>query len=178
MVGTRLRELRDGRGLTLRELSAETGLSATLLSQIERGVTEPSLKSLRMLANVFGESVAKLFDDDTSLTVHVSKAGERSRIMSPKGQVQYERMGPSNGQLEVLRGVLRQGEASSEEQWGHPSVECAYVMRGTLTVSVGRTTYTVAEGDAITIDSRQPHRYANETSDTVEYILAVTPPTP
>lgn len=178
MLGTRLRELRDGRNLTLRELAAETGLSATLLSQIERGVTEPSLKSLRLLATVFGESVATLFDDEGPLSVHVSKAGERSRIISPKGHVQYERMGPSNGQLEVLRGVLEAGETSSDEQWSHPSVECAYVVRGTLTVKVGRGIYTVATGDTITLDSRQPHSYSNETSETVEYILAVTPPTP
>lgn len=178
MLGRRLRELRDGRGLTLRELSAETGLSATLLSQIERGVTEPSLKSLRMLAKAFGESVATLFDDEASLSVHVSKAGERSRITSPKGHVQYERMGPGNGQLEVLRGVLEPGETSSEEQWSHPSVECAYVVRGTLTVTVARSTHQVVAGDAVTIDSRQPHKYGNDTASTVEFILAVTPPTP
>ncbi|MGV8912056.1 MAG: helix-turn-helix domain-containing protein [Rhodoglobus sp.] len=178
MIGNRLRTLRDQRGYTLRALAAETGLSATLLSQIERGVTEPSLKSLRLLATVFGESISTLFDDATLLTVHVSHAGERSRITTPKGHVQYERLAPSNGQLEVLRGVLAPGETSSDEQWGHPAVECVVVLAGTLTVEVARSSFDVVKGDAITIDSRQPHRYCNETKETVEFILSVTPPTP
>ena len=178
VVGDKLRELRTGNGMTLRALAAETGLSATLLSQIERGVTEPSLKSLRLLATVFGQSVSALFEGSGSTEVHVSRAGERSRITSPKGQVQYERIAPSNGQLEVLRGVLQPGEVSSEELWAHPSIECAYVTTGELTVEVGAAVYRIPAGDAITLDSNRPHRYLNRGQHTVEFLLSVTPPTP
>ncbi|MDT7695129.1 MAG: hypothetical protein QOI75_4496, partial [Pseudonocardiales bacterium] len=52
MIGDQLRLLRSRRGLSLRALAAEAGVSATLLSQIERGVTEPSLATLRRLAGV------------------------------------------------------------------------------------------------------------------------------
>lgn len=166
------------RGLTLRGLAAQAGLSATLLSQIERGVTEPSLKSLRLLAGVFGQSVSMLFDDGTTFLVHVSHAGQRSRITSPKGHVQYERLAPGNGQLEVLRGVLEPGESSSDEPWSHEALECAYVVAGVLTVEVGKSAYDVVVGDAVTIDSRQPHRYCNNSGERVEFILSVNPPTP
>lgn len=63
MIGERLKELRTARGLSLRELAAQAGVSATLLSQIERAVTDPSLETLRRLAGVFGESVSSLFSD-------------------------------------------------------------------------------------------------------------------
>ncbi|MER2206746.1 MAG: helix-turn-helix transcriptional regulator, partial [Rhodococcus sp. (in: high G+C Gram-positive bacteria)] len=63
MIGGKLRELRTEHGMTLRGLAAETGLSPTLLSQVERGVTEPSLKTLRALAPVFGQSISALFED-------------------------------------------------------------------------------------------------------------------
>lgn len=178
MIGTRLHALRTARGLSLRSLADATGLSATLLSQIERGVTEPSLKSLRLLAEVFGQSISDLFDDGDPVGVHVSRPGERSRITSPKGYIQYERLAPSNGQLEVLRGILGPGESSSDEGWTHPSIECVYVTAGELTVVVGQHQHRVRAGDAITLDSRQPHRYRNTADDTVEFILAVTPPTP
>lgn len=178
MIGDRLRALRVHHDLSLRQLAAETGLSATLLSQVERGVTEPSLKTLRALAPVFGQSVATLFDDQTPVLVHVSRPGERSRIMSPEGQLQYERLTPGNGQLEMLRGVLSPGQASSETAWAHPAIECVYVTDGDLTVEVGDRVVTVAPGESVTLDSNQPHRYMNQTDGQVEFLLAVTPPTP
>ncbi|KQW06211.1 XRE family transcriptional regulator [Leifsonia sp. Root4] len=178
MIGTRLRELRTARGLSLRSLAEETGLSATLLSQIERGVTEPSLKSLRLVADVFGQSVAMLFDEGAVQAVHISHAGERSKISSPRGHIQYERLMPGNAQLAVLRGVLEPGESSSDEPWSHVAIECAYVLTGVLTVMVGDSAHEVVAGDAITIDSSQPHRYRNTTNHTVEFILSVNPPTP
>lgn len=178
MIGDQLRELRTQRGLSLRALAAEAGVSATLLSQIERGVTEPSLATLRRLALVFGESVASLFDDRSAPSVWVSRPGERSMLRGPRGQVGYERLTPGNGQLEVLRGVLEPGEATSEERWTHASVECAFVVAGTLTADIDGTTHRVRAGEAITFDSRQPHRYLNDSTDQVEFTISVNPPMP
>ncbi|MCW3839546.1 cupin domain-containing protein [Micromonospora yasonensis] len=178
MIGDRLHELRTARGLSLRTLAAEAGVSATLLSQIERGVTEPSLATLRRLATVFGESVASLFADPAPLSVWISRPGERMTLGAPNGQIRYERLTPGNGQLEVLHATLAPGEVSSEESWSHPSLECAFVVAGTLTVEVDRATYTVAAGESITLDSRQPHRYRNTSDTTTEIVLAINPPTP
>lgn len=178
MIGGRLKELRALHGMSLRALAAESGLSPTLLSQIERGVTEPSLSTLRRLAGVFGESVASLFEDPTAPPVWVSRPGERSSISAPNGHIRYERLSPGNGQLEVLHGVLDPGASSSDEPWSHPSLECGYVLAGVLTVEVGPDSYEVNAGEAITLDSRQPHRYRNATSQPVEFILAINPPTP
>jgi transcriptional regulator with XRE-family HTH domain len=178
MIGRRLNELRKARALSLRELAEATGLSATLLSQIERGVTEPSLKSLRLLAEVFGQSVSTLFEHDEPSAVTISRPGERSRITSPVGEVQYERITPGNGQLEVLRGSLGPGERSGEALWAHRATECAYVLKGSLTVDIGDESYCVSEGEAVTFDSLQPHRYRNLTDSDAEFLISVTPPTP
>jgi transcriptional regulator with XRE-family HTH domain len=178
MIGAQLRELRIKRDLSLRALAAEAGVSATLLSQVERGVTEPSLATLRRLAGVFGESVASLFEDRAAPAVWVSRPGERSMLRGPRGQVGYERLTPGNGQLEVLRGVLEPGEATSAEPWSHPSLECAFVVSGTLIAEIDGAPRTVLAGEAITFDSRQPHRYLNSSEDRVEFIVSVIPPNP
>jgi transcriptional regulator with XRE-family HTH domain len=178
MIGGRLKELRTSRGMSLRALAAATGLSPTLLSQVERGVVEPSLSTLRRLASVFGESVAGLFDEPSTPPVWISRPGERSTLSAPRGRVGYERLAPGNGQLEVLRAVLKPGDVSSDEPYGHPSIECAYVLRGRLTVEVGLASYDVGAGEAITLNSRQPHRYRNASDEPVEILLSVTPPTP
>lgn len=178
MIGRQLRTLRTGRGLSLRALAAEAGVSATLLSQIERGVTDPSLATLRRLAGVFGESVVALFDDQDRPSVWVSRPGNRATLTGPRGRIRYERLTPSNGQMEVLRGVLVPGEATADEAWGHPSLECAVVIAGTLTVDIGPDSHRVDNGEAITFDARRPHRYRNADDTDVEFLISVTPPNP
>lgn len=178
MIGERLRQLRTGRGLSLRALAARAGVSATLLSQIERGVTEPSLATLRRLAEVFGASLASLFDEPGAPALWISRPGERSVLRGPRGRVGYERLTPGNGQLEVLRGLLRPGEASSASPWSHPSVESAFVLAGTLTVEVDGARHHVAQDEAVTFDARQPHRYLNAADSDAEYLVSVTPPIP
>lgn len=178
MIGEQLRRLRTERGLSLRALGDQVGLSATLLSQVERGVTDPSLSTVRRLAEVFGESITALFDDGPGSSVWISSPGTRSILRGPHGSVGYERVTPGNGQLEVLRGVLAPDEATSPELWSHPSVECAYVLVGELVVEIGAVLHTVGEGDAVTFDSRQPHRYLNQSERGVEFLLSVTPPSP
>ncbi|GAA0988144.1 cupin domain-containing protein [Acrocarpospora macrocephala] len=178
MIGDRLHELRTARGMSLRVLAQQAGVSPTLLSQIERGVTEPSLATLRRLAGVFGESIASLFEDPAAPSVWLSRPGERTTLGAPNGQIRYERLTPGNGQLEVLHAVLAPGEVSSEELWSHPSMECVYVVGGTLTVEFERTTYTVVAGESITLDSTRPHRYLNSSDAPAEIVLAINPPTP
>ncbi|HWT19721.1 MAG TPA: helix-turn-helix transcriptional regulator, partial [Variovorax sp.] len=85
MIGERLKELRTVRGLSLRDLAAQAGVSATLLSQIERSVTDPSLETMRRLAGVFGESVSSLFSAAAPPSVWISRPGERSLLTAPKG---------------------------------------------------------------------------------------------
>lgn len=177
-MGEQLHALRTEHGLSLRDLAARTGLSATLLSQVERGVREPSLKTLRALSTAFGASTAAMFNEPGPIAVHHSRPDERSRLQTPQGSVQYERLTPSNGQLEVLRGVLLPGEMSSVDDWAHVAVECAYVLEGTVTIHVDGRSFAVAAGESLTFDAARPHRYVNDSDSTAVYLTVATPPTP
>jgi transcriptional regulator with XRE-family HTH domain len=178
VIGAQLQRLRNERGLSLRALAADAGVSPTLLSQIERGITDPSLTTLRKLAAVFGESMTALFADDATPEMWLSRPGERSTLIGPRGKIGYERLTPGNGQLEVLRGVLQPDEATSDELWGHASLECGFVVAGQLTVHLATQQYTVEAGEALTFDARQPHRYCNTSTEPVEFLLSITPPNP
>ncbi|MFF8882885.1 helix-turn-helix domain-containing protein [Streptomyces flaveolus] len=178
MIGSQLRELRTARGLSLRALATAVGVSPTLLSQVERGVTEPSLSTLRRLAQVYTMSVADLLTETPPVAVNISRPGERSLLLSPHGAVRYERLTPSNGALEVLRAVLEPGDATSDRPWSHPSIECAYVVRGTLSADVEGGVTAVHTGEAVTFDSGVPHRYLNQSDTTVEFIISTSPPAP
>lgn len=178
MISERVRNLRKERDMSLRQLAAATGLSAGMLSQIERGTTDPSLATIRKLAAVFGADLATLFADPAPTAVHHSKVGKRPVLASAEGHIPYERLTPGRTDLEVLHGTLGPGEATSEEGWSHPSTECAYVTVGTLTAEVGGVFYELLTGESVTFDSRAPHRYVNRGDVPAEFILAVTPPNP
>lgn len=178
MIGERLKTLRTERGLSLRDLAKDMGVSPTLLSQIERGVTEPSLTTLRRLSVVFGESMAALFTDPQAPSVWISRPGERMRLMGPKGGVTYERLTRGNGQLEVLRALFEPGQFSVSEPVTHPSTESLYVVRGELTAEIGGQSHLVRTEESLTFEATAPHRYVNRGSEVAEVILSITPPVP
>lgn len=178
MIGRRLNELRVSRNLSLRELAKLANVSPTLLSQIEREVTEPSLTTLRNLSVVFGESMSALFSDPAAPSVWISRPGERVTLTVPKGGISYERLTRGNGQMEVLRAVFEPGQFSSSEAVTHPSLECVYVISGELTAEIAGQLHVVRAGESITFEADAPHRYLNNGKDRCEMIVSVTPPIP
>lgn len=178
MLGERLRELRLRHQLTLRELATEAEVSPALLSQLENGVTDPSLSTLRKLAGVFHAEVSTLFSEPNAPMVHLSRPGERMRLTAPLGEISYERLTPGRGDLEVLYATMRPGDVSSGEARGHESTECIVVLEGEVVVEIGPERYTLVARDALTFDSRLVHRFCNESLLPAVYLLSVTPPVP
>lgn len=175
-VGPRIRRAREERGLTVRDLAARAGLSAGLISQVERGLTDPSLQTLRAVAKVLNTPLFDLFSDADPDDVAIIRAGARMAIRSPHGELEYTRLSPGSGRIEVLEGVLQAGAASSEAPWTHPSEECVVVTSGTLVVEVAGQLNRLDPGDSCYFDSRLPHRYLNESGDATRFLLSITPP--
>jgi transcriptional regulator with XRE-family HTH domain len=176
-VGPRIRRLREERGITVNAFAKQVRVSTGLISQVERGLTDPSLETLRRIAQGLQVPMFNLFQDDTGdEAVRVVRRDHRMSIRSPHGDLTYSRISAGAGALEVLEGVLDPGGCSSEELWSHPSEECALVLAGDLTVQVGSEEWTVGEGDSCSFDSRLPHRYLNPTDQPCRFLLSVTPP--
>ncbi|HZY75610.1 MAG TPA: cupin domain-containing protein [Jatrophihabitantaceae bacterium] len=178
MLGDRLRELRLHHGMTLRELASAAEVSPALLSQLENGVTDPSLATLRKLATVFKAEVSSLFSEPDAPLVHLSRPGERMRLTAPQGEITYERLTPGRGDLEVLLATMQPGDVSSSELRGHDSTECIVVLEGEVVVEIGGERHLLAVRESLTFDSRLPHRFCNESKAPAAYLLAVTPPVP
>ncbi|MDN5851720.1 MAG: cupin domain-containing protein [Actinomycetia bacterium] len=176
LVGARIRSTREERGLSVRELATRSNLSVGLISQVERGLTDPSLHTLRVIAKVLSTPLFDFFADTDPEDVAVVRAGTRMSIRSPHGALTYERLSPGSGRLEMLEGVLQPGGSSSEDAWSHPSEECVVVTAGTLTVEVSAQVYRLGPGDSCYFDSRLPHRYVNDGDGTARFTLAITPP--
>ncbi|MGN6523819.1 MAG: helix-turn-helix domain-containing protein [Actinomycetes bacterium] len=178
MLGERLRELRLSHDLTLRELARQAEVSPALLSQLENGLTEPSLATLRKLATVFEADVAALFTEPTAPLVHHSRPGERMRLTAPLGEISYERLTPGRGDLEVLAATMPPGSVSASAARGHASTECIVVLKGRVVAEIDGERHVLTADESLTFDSRLPHRFCNESRREARYLLAVTPPIP
>nr|WP_275670111.1 XRE family transcriptional regulator [Kribbella speibonae] len=173
---TRIREIRTLRGMTVRELADNAGVSSALISQVERGVTDPSLETMRRIAEALDTPMFSLFQDGDDETVAVIRREDRYEISSPHHAITYTRASPGGSKLEVLEGSLEPGAATSETPRSHPSEECVVVLAGRLTVQVGDQTHVLKIGDSCTFDSNIPHLYRNEGRNVVRFLLSVTPP--
>lgn len=176
MIGERIRELRTARSMTATELAKAADVSVGMISQVERGITDPSLETLRRIARVLDTPVFSLFQDVEPDPVAVVRKDRRMNICSPHGGIVYQRISAGAGKVELLEGVLEPGGASSREGWSHPSNECVVVLTGRLVLEVDGVRYDLRTGDSASFDSRSPHRYVNETAKPVRFMVAVTPP--
>lgn len=175
-LGRRIRETRSARGLTLTALADATGLSTGLISQVERGLADPSLETLRRVAKVLEIPLFSLFRQEDTGTVAVVRKNRRTQVKSPDHDITYSRISPGGGRLEVLHGTLGPHSASAAEPWAHPSEECLVVLSGQLVVEVAGRDYELSAGDSCYFDSNMPHRYRNTREQAAEFIVTITPP--
>ncbi len=157
-IGAALRLRRKELGLTLREIADQTGLSVGFISQLERGMTAPSLSSLYSLARALRAPVTSFF-----------KQGERAPgITREDGRVTFSMGGPLYEQMtthfpgSMLRGLIVHYPPGMEgEESRHAGEELMVVIRGALEVELEGRVKKLGEGDSLHFSSRRPHRVRN-----------------
>jgi transcriptional regulator with XRE-family HTH domain len=175
-LGKRLRDLRHKQGLTLAELGRQAGLSASYLSQVERGITMPSLSKLTTIARELDVGVGHFFEDDHSAP-RVIESTQGKRIDDTNGIiVELLSAAPSDKSIQPHRVVCQPG-ASWEQPPVHPGEGFCFVLRGQLTVTVGEETFLLDSGDSIHYQAHQPHSWRNKHHEECTFIWAVSPPT-
>jgi len=176
-LGTRLRALREQRGLSLRSVAEEAGVSESFLSQVERGIASPSIASLQRVAAALGTPLAPLFEGPRT-SGRVVRASERRRMMHPKRQWEDSLVTPpGSSKLQVILSVVEPGGGSGDEPYAHDSdEECVLVLSGRLHIWVGDEFYDLGEGDSLLFESRIPHRNRNPGPTKAEVLWVTTPP--
>jgi transcriptional regulator with XRE-family HTH domain len=149
-LGARVRELRRVRGLTLKALGREAGLSHPFLSQLERGLARPSVGSVERIAQALEVPVSALWTRPP--------LGSASVVRRPEDA--------ADGAREILAGdsALRMHEWSSATKGWSEDAEtttgevCVYVVRGVIEVDLAGTVHALRAGDAVLFDGSVPHR--------------------
>jgi transcriptional regulator with XRE-family HTH domain len=196
VIGDRLREVRNARGLSLRAMAARLGVSASLISQVETGRARPSVRTLYAIAAELGISLDELlFSDARPATDEaeaaggepgaipeirlpadpVQRAGDRTAIRLASGVVWERLTTASIPNVDFLHVTYEVGGASSPEHefQRHSGQEWGYVVSGRLGVTIGFDEVVLGPGDSIAFDSTTPHRLANVGDDPVHGIWFV-----
>ena len=188
-LGARIRQARLARGIGLRGLAREIGVSASLVSQIETGKSQPSVSTLYAITTALGISVESLFEAREPVApqaaalpgtvLHALAAfaadpgrrigplvtpGEREVLELDSGVV-WERLGHVPGtDVDFLRVTYRPGGSSSSSGglMRHSGCEYGCLTSGELVLTLGFDEYTLRPGDAVSFESTTPHRYRND----------------
>jgi len=200
-LGPRLRLAREQRQLSVRELARRIGCSASLVSQIERGVSVPSVGVLYSLATeldtsldhlLFGAeprrppaaaprpgasgSVASGGVASGSVASGIVQRGAGRNIIDLASGVRWERLTPgADAMTDFLEVIYSPGGHSTDERrpLRHDGHEYGLVISGTLQANVGFESYELGPGDSIAFDSSTPHEYLNKTGEPVHAIWVV-----
>lgn len=164
-VGARVRSLREAMDFSLRDLADRSGVSAPMLSQVERGETSPTLATAERIAGGLELTLSQLLRLDETDGVSVVRAGERRR---GGGRAHgYEVLTPPLPGLraEVSLHTLAPGASTAgpDDPPMHEagSRETAIVERGLVRFACGGTSHNLETGDSVTFDADLPHHFEN-----------------
>src|SRR6201992_1798741 len=176
-VGPRIRALRDAMSLSLRDLADRSGVSAQMLSQVERGETSPTLALAAKIASGLELTLSQLLRLDEGQHVAISRAAER-RSSRRGGHLIEELTPPLPGQrvdvsLHVLDPGATTGGASDPPMHEPGSRETAIVLAGELSLVIEGERHELKEGDSVTFDADLPHHVENLGTEPTRLIAVI-----
>jgi transcriptional regulator with XRE-family HTH domain len=196
-LGAKLRAIRTSKGLSLQRVANLTELSKSFVSQVESGAANPSMASLKRIANGLGISLVDLFDSESNgeaaapeivpdssgtqtngaTDVKVVRQNRRKTLAWPGSTAKTYLLTPDlRRQLEVTLNVYQPGDESGAEGMIHAGEEFGLILEGCLEVTVGGHIFRLEEGDTVTYPSHIPHRTRALGEGVTRTVWVITPP--
>lgn len=185
-IGDRLREERVNAGISQRELARRLGLSASMISQLESGLSKPSVGTLYAIVTELNLSLDRVirgedFADEEpgpepDRRVNPVVHPEDRQVIDLASGVKWAELAATPGEgVDFLHATYEVGGASTPDEslMRHHGVEYGYVMTGTLGIQVGFEEYELHPGDAVSFDSTLPHRLYNKGDEPVHAVWFV-----
>lgn len=180
MIGARVKALREAAGLSLRDLAERSGVSAPMLSQVERGETSPTITIAARIAAGLDLRLSQLLRLDEGGAVTVVCSGERRHGGNQRRGHSFEVLTSSQpGQrAELSRHTLASGGAtgaSDDPPMHEPgSRETALLEHGSVVLVCDGQRHELVEGDCVTFDADLPHHFENPTAEEAAFVAVVS----
>jgi transcriptional regulator with XRE-family HTH domain len=171
-VGSRLRNLRHERGLSLRALAELCELSPNTISLIERGATSPSVSTLQRLATALGTPITSFFAEEPERSsVILTRANERIRSGSASVTLESLGYGLQDQTCDPFHVTLRAGATSGKQVMSHIGSELVYCLEGAVDYEVAGEHYHLKPGDSLLFRAELPHRWSNPNSKPAVFLM-------
>lgn len=179
-IGKNVMNFRRNRKMTIREFSKYSGISTSLISQIERGQANPSLEILTILSKALNVPLYSLFLEDVELESLISRKKDRKTIyFKNDDQCLYDVLTPDfiKTHIEMLMMDLYPNSATTKKYFVHQNKEeLAVLMNGSVFVELDNIEFELYEGDLVRIPPNIKHRFINKSMDLVATVLFVLTP--
>ncbi|WP_210208087.1 helix-turn-helix domain-containing protein, partial [Pelagibacterium sediminicola] len=165
-VGAQLKRLRATRGWSLSRLAAAAGVSVGLLSQIERGRSIPSLRTLTKLRVALDVSLGELIGQpdviNSNEVRHVKRSNSRETLSIGGNQLIKEFLSPFKSEhLQFMLLNVAPGGGSGKQTYSYDGEKAGLVLEGRFKLRLGDDVFELAEGDSFQFDSSIPHAFEN-----------------
>jgi len=162
-------------GLSLRDLAERVGLTASFLSQIERDLADPSIKSLRKIADALDVPMLHFLAQEAGTSPVVRKE-ERKKLLLPHSKVAYELLTPDlDRKMEMFLVNLYPSHANIAAPLAHPTEECILVLQGRLRICLDETEYELNAGDSIYFEGSRLRTLMSGSEEPAVFVSAMTP---
>ena len=176
-VGSRLRELRARRRLTLRHIADRAELSESFLSRLERGRTSVSIAALQRIASALAVDVSDLFAPSDGAAPQVTRGDGRNVVSFGTHARKALLTQKPFHELEVFVAEFDPGGSTGDEPYAHgDSEEVFFVVRGRVALQLGDDVFALAAGDSVQYRSSTPHRVSNGGEERAEVLFMISPP--
>ena len=183
-IQQKIRAYRKQRGLTLKQLAQKAGCTQSYISQLEKGLTMPSLSMIGKLSAALDIKVVDLFSDMSNKGENhwLLRRQDRKQIAYPDWKVSSHMLVTrvSTKRMEPLISIIEPGGTSdAAEGMSHPvgTEEFVMVLRGQVEFQIEGEDILLGEGDTLYFDGSLPHQWRNNGQEKAEVLFVFTPPT-
>jgi transcriptional regulator with XRE-family HTH domain len=162
-IGRRIKKVREERHFTLKNVEAKAGISATHISEIERGKTSPTIGALIRIADALGKDPAYFIEEEELNDVSFIAFEDRSEEELTRASGIKEMLTKSipSGKINAQLITLHPDKDRAMKLHFHEGDESALVLNGRINFKVGEKFHELVEGDSIYYVGDQEHGYAN-----------------
>ena len=178
-IGSKIQEYRRVHNMTLKEFSEKTNLSAGLISQLERGMGNPSLSALQSIAQALNIRLSSLLEEEVCNEALILRREDRNTIYNPdQKHLLYDVLTPSplNSNVELLLMNLSANSITYGDFSKHVEEEIAFVLEGEVSILFEGEEFLLREGDTIRILPNRCHKFRNDTDKDVKVLFIKSKP--
>lgn len=176
-IGRRIRQIRSEKGLTLKQIEAGFGISATHVSEIERGRTSPTVGVLSRIALALGVRPSHLIAVPAIRSQTTTRRGRRLELVAPDGQACSEVLIPANSEAAVSLFLVTLAPGFPEGVPGELRLGdmIFHVLEGQAELELGNQVHRLEPGDTIHFRSNLSHRLVNRMPSPCRLLSAMWP---